>query len=80
MSAKKRVERARKVRERLGNQIFALAPDDRTRFNDCLKLAAPELREAYWVASRAEIEAEAEAVSTGRAYRDSLGGLIWNRR
>lgn len=79
LSHKKIVARAHKTREKIVDQIYALAPNWQTKFSDCMKLASPELRAAYDESLSAYIKAEYDAIAAGKAYRSESGMFVWSR-
>lgn len=80
LSPRKAYDRARLVYDALVNRVYACAPNDRTVFSECLKLAPEALRKELDAASSLLVKAECDAVSAGKAYRSTSGSLIWNRR
>jgi hypothetical protein len=78
ISIKRQVIAARKRNDALVNRIYACAPDNQTRFTDCLKLASFELVREYDLNRRTIAELEYAAVAAGKAYPAKSGGLIWN--
>lgn len=79
VSIKQKIARASKARDKASSAIFAFAPDNRTRFLDCYKLATQEAREAYDNSCRALDDAEQAAIDAGKAYRASFGMLTFYR-
>ena len=76
---RKTVDKARATRDKIGDAIYALAPDGQTKFWDCYKLADKSLQDAFHEADRALDAAQDEAVARGRAWRGAYGLLCWNR-
>lgn len=79
MASKAIVTKLRAKFEKASKAIYAFAPNDFTKFNDCFKLATDEAREAYHAAQSALIEAEYAAIAKGKAYRGAFSMLVWNR-
>lgn len=77
---KARVAKLQAKMDAIRAEVYACGPDRNTTFRTCLDLAPPGLRDRYDDAEDALREAEAEAVSMGRAYR-AMGGalLLWNK-
>lgn len=78
LSIKKQSQRARERKDRAVDAIYACAPNSNTRFNDCFKLAPAGIQSEYEAAASALLDIEALAVSSGKAWRASIGMLIWD--
>ena len=80
LSYKARYERAQAARNKAVDAVYAFAEHGNMRFSECLERATKEVRDAYETACREQELAAYAAVSAGRAYRSTLGGvLIWTR-
>ncbi len=80
LSLKKQVERASIKKYKLVDAIYACAPNNITPFSECKKLASAELRAKLDDATHELIRLECEAVAKCKAWRTSLGTLIWYHR
>lgn len=78
-SLKKQVESARIKLDKAINAIYSCAPNDTTKFWDCVKLASPEVVSTYETFRRLVDNLERQAVNEGKAYPASFGSIIWNR-
>ena len=79
MSHKKRVEAARKARDKASAAIFGRATDPNHTFGTILEYAPKKLVRAYTDASVRLYRVESDAVDAGKAYRASFGMLAWYR-
>ncbi len=79
VSHKREIARARAALDKAATRVYAAAPNDQTRFCDCLALAHPDVAAAYAAARDALDTAERDAISAGAAYRASFGVLRFYR-
>ena len=55
--------------------VYRCAPDNKTKFNDCLAMAPIETVRAYDAARDALAAYEQKMIHQGRAWIDNLGGF-----
>jgi hypothetical protein len=79
MTHKEQVKRARKAYDKAVDAIYKFAPNDTTKFNDCLALATTEAAMNLESARSQLNDAEYTAIAAGKAYRESFGSLTWYR-
>ena len=80
MTLRKQHDRAEKALDHARDRVYAVAhPRRDVAFSECLRMAPPAARERY-AAARARVdETEQEAIARGKAWRSSIGLLVWNR-
>lgn len=76
-SLRAKIEAAYKRRDKASDAVFAAAhPRRDVVFSECLKLATPEVVQAYRDADSAHYALELDAISAGKAWR-SGSLLMW---
>jgi hypothetical protein len=76
-SIKKTIEGIRAKYDATVKLVYACAPNQVTPFSECLKLAPPDLRTQLEALNSQMIGAECDAVSTGKAWRNERGHIMW---
>ena len=77
-SIRKQVDAARARKDRAVNVIYACALHGNMKFSECMAQASQDQRTEYEASVLALMDIEQQAVSAGKAFRSSIGSLIWN--
>lgn len=76
---RKQIELAREKLYKTAEAVYSFAPNGNTPFSECLQLASEKVRARYEAARAKVDDLEHQAVAKGRAYRGSIGQLIFYR-
>lgn len=75
---RKACEAAYKARDKAAAPIWQECERDNARFSEGMARVSTEVRDAYHAAMTRVTEAEHTAISAGKAWRSTIGMLIWN--